>query len=259
MFSRQKLGWLEAMNQLISSKIQLYTNKINSHSGKFLRKLHLKHHFNTRLGSFFLPRQYISDQMLLFILLDEYEKEELSILEKHLEPNDVVIELGAGIGFLANYYCRAAVGKHIAIEASPDLCQIIAQNTGQFQNLTILNGVASKNSGEHSFHIYQDYWASSLYPVHLDNPALQLVKTVSVPAIDLDQLIIEQQATCLICDIEGGEKELFEQFELNVPKIILELHWQILGHEQSLKILNRLVKRGYKLQGSQNVVIAIKK
>ncbi len=186
-----------------------------------------------------------------------YEASERELLLKHISPADKVVELGSGIGFLANEYCKQSNQQHIAIEASPKFCELIKQNTKQYSNLRIINGIASIKSEPMTFNIYKDFWVSSLLELHLEHD-LQLVEQVQIPTVNLDSLIKEHQTTLLICDIEGGEVELFQDFQLDVNKIILELHWGMIGFEAATQIITTLLERGYRISGCPDIFIAIR-
>ena len=66
----------------------------------------------------------------------------------------------------------------------------------------------------------QDFWTSSLIRPET------FVSVRKVPAYDLSETIQEHRPNFLICDIEGGEFDLFiEPLDLSsVEKICLELH-----------------------------------
>jgi FkbM family methyltransferase len=246
---------------------------------KLPRDLGLKHRFNTQVGPMNLPKAAISSNIFFHLINRDYEAPELALLDQYLSPDDRIIELGAGIGFLANRYAQYCPNQeHLAIEASPIMADVIRTNTDNLKNLTVINALATKqntatenrptkandainvNDTPESidFYIYSDFWASSTLPIHLTNRNRKLVKTIQVPTLDLDKLIHQHQATLLICDIEGGESDLLQMFELNVPKILMELHWRELGMESSVSILKALQSRGYKLFGTPDVLMAIK-
>lgn len=221
----------------------------------------------TPVGALQIPRALVSPTIFYHLTTGDYEAPERSLLERHLDPTDRVIELGAGIGFLANLYGRrCAAQQHLAIEASPVMSDLIRRNTQHLANLEVLNALAARPSSGTAasatstapFYIYQDFWASSTEPIHLTNPARKLVRTVQVPLVDLDALIAERGCTMLVCDIEGGEAELLRTFALEVPKIVMELHWQTLGIAGAMQVLRMLEARGYELSGSPEVVMAIK-
>lgn len=220
--------------------------------------------FSTAVGPLEMPRDSISPTVFYHLTNDDYEVPELGLLERHLSPDDHVVELGAGLGFLANVYGRrCAPQRHLAIEANPAMSELVRANTRQLGNVDVLNAVAARPDGESAaatvpFYVYDDFWASSTQPIHLSNPDCTLLRTLEVPAIDLDAVLAERRCTMLVCDIEGGEVDLLRSFRLDVPRILMELHWQVLGLSRVAQIIQLLESRGYRLFGSPEVLMAVR-
>lgn len=223
--------------------------------------LGLRERFTTPVGTLTIPKAWISPTLFWHLTTGDYELPERTLLDAHLNPADRVIELGAGIGFLANLYGRRCPhARHLAIEASPPMCDLIRTNTQHLGNVDVLNALAGRDSTRTTcdFYLYDDFWASSTQPIHLTNPSRRLMRTVQVPMVDLDALIAERDCSFLVCDIEGGEDALVRTFELKVPKILMELHWRELGMARALAILRLFEDRGYTLTGSPEVFLASK-
>jgi FkbM family methyltransferase len=257
---------------LIEHMLSPIADKCAFHARKLPWTLGLKSRFNTRVGLLTVPRAIVSPAIFYHLINGDYESPELALLDEYLTPDDNVIELGAGIGFLANRYGKRCPNQsHLTIEASPVMADLIRTNTRHLGNIEVINAVAARSQTSSStdipntssprtvdFHVYTDYWASSTQPIHLTNPERHLVRTLQVNMIDLDELIARRHVTMLVCDIEGGEYELVKTFELNVPKILMELHWRELGMMRALSVLRTLEERGYSLLGSPDVLMAIK-
>lgn len=238
-------------------KGQFYAKKLAWMSGAARR-------FQTPVGMLTIPREAVSPTIFYHLTEGDYEEPERRLLEEHLSPDDRVIELGAGMGFMANLYGRRCPNeRHLAIEASPEMSALAATNTSHLTNVQVLNAVAARpaptSAGQAPsvpFHIYESFWGSSTEPLHLTDPERRLVRTVQVPVVDLDALIAEYRCTTLVCDIEGGEFDLLRTFELNVPTLLIELHWRALGMSRALSVLTTLESRGYRLSGSPDVFLA---
>lgn len=237
------------------------SKKIAFYARKLTWLLGLRDRFDTPVGALTIPRAGVSPTLFWHLTTGDYEVPERALLHEHLRAADRVIELGAGIGFLANVYGRRCPEmRHLAIEASPIMCDLIRTNTQHLGNVDVLNALAGRDSerATRDFYIYRDFWASSTQPIHVTNPERRLVETVQVPMVDLDALIAERECSFLVCDIEGGEDSLVRTFELKVPKILMELHWRELGMERALHILRVFEDRGYTLTGSPEVFLATK-
>jgi len=154
-----------------------------------------------------------------------YEKPEVSGLPKFIEPNDRVIELGAGIGFISTYLAKQlGVRDIICVEAAPHLCDFIKRvhsengiSCAQVKNAVALND--NGKPGDVDFYVREPFWSSSLDPE--DGHA----RIVKVPTLPLSDLIREFKPNTLVVDIEGGEVDLFEPLDLTgVEKVYLEIH-----------------------------------
>jgi FkbM family methyltransferase len=256
---------------LVEHVVSPLAHKLAFHARKLPWTLGLKDRFNTRVGLLTIPRTLVSPAIFYHLINGDYESPELELLDQYLCADDSVIELGAGIGFLANRYGKHCPHqRHMAIEASPIMVDLVRTNTKHLGNIEVVNAVAARSSAgatperpqesPHTvdFHVYSDFWASSTQPLHLTNPQRHLVRTVQVDMIDLDEVIAKRHVQMLVCDIEGGEYDLVRTFDLNVPKILMELHWHELGMARALSVLRTLEDRGYRLLGSPDVFMAIK-
>ena len=154
-----------------------------------------------------------------------YERDEVNGTPKFIKPDDRVIELGAGIGFISSFLARNLKVKDIlCIEADPNLCAFIQRvhrandiSTAQVKNAVALNDAAQ--SGTAKFYIRDPFWSSSL------DDSSEYVKAVDVPVVILSDLIRDFHANTLIVDIEGGEKDLFDPLDLTgIDKVFLEIH-----------------------------------
>ena len=255
---------------LVEHVVSPVARKLAFHARKLPWTLGVRNRFHTKVGVLTVPKTVVSPAIFYHLVNGDYETPELTLLDEYLSPDDRVIELGAGIGFLANRYGkRCPAQTHVTVEASPGMADLIRLNTRHLGNIEVINAVAAKpptselhlrNGSAHTvdFHEYKDYWASSLAPVHLTNPQRRLVRTLKINTIDLDELIRTRHANMLVCDIEGGEYDLIKHFNIDVPKILMELHWKELGMVRAMTVLRTLQERGYQLVGSPDVLMALR-
>lgn len=157
-----------------------------------------------------------------------YERPEMQAIPKFLEPDDRVLELGAGIGYISSFVAGVVGVAHVTcVEANPKLAAFIrrAHDLQGLSNTDIRNCVALPGdkplapNGRVDFYIREPFWSSSL------DPGRDAVSVTQVEQAYLHDLIAETQATALIVDIEGGERDLFVGGDLgSVRKIYVELH-----------------------------------
>lgn len=62
----------------------------------------------------------LSPSLKMFFYSDSYENYEIRLLEKYLNENDIVMELGTGIGFLSAFCAKKVGSKNVySFEANP--------------------------------------------------------------------------------------------------------------------------------------------
>ncbi|MBL4556551.1 MAG: hypothetical protein JKP98_03220 [Rhodobacteraceae bacterium] len=66
-----------------------------------------------------------------------------------------------------------------------------------------------------------------------------------VPRLSLSRLIADVRPTVVLCDVEGGELDLFAGADLaGVRAVILELHPRVYGEEGTAQVLHALRQAG---------------
>ena len=167
----------------------------------------------------------ITDKIEHSINKGNYEKDEVNGMPKFIKPDDRVIELGSGIGFISTFlYKQLNVENILCIEADPNLCDFIKRvhkvngvKSVDVQNLIALNGEQEGKSAK--FYVRNPFWSSSL------DETPDYVKVEDVKTTPLSDLIKTFNANTLIIDIEGGEREIFNKTDLSgIKKIFLEIH-----------------------------------
>ena len=98
------------------------------------------------------------------ILSGNYEQEEMRGLSAILAPTDVVMEIGAGIGFLSSHCAKVVGSENIyAFEANPELEAVIRDTyelNGVSPHLEIC--VLAHQGGERTFYLEETFLKSSL-------------------------------------------------------------------------------------------------
>jgi FkbM family methyltransferase len=178
------------------------------------------------------------------IFFSEYEDKEIEIVARRLASDDVVMEVGAGIGFLSAY-CAKRIGSErvFAYEANPAMMEVIAA-TYRANGVTpeVHNALLANGEGSREFHVEPEFWASSTVKGSAS------ANTIRVPQRDLNAELARVRPTFLIVDIEGGEIEFFETADLaGVRKICVETHPGIHANEALSGMLGRLIQQGFAL------------
>jgi FkbM family methyltransferase len=181
------------------------------------------------------------------ILTGRFESEEAEAVAGIVEPGDVVLEIGAGIGFMSTLLSRAAgVERVIAVEANPQLLPYMARlhDLNGVRGVRRLNAVLGRDAAAAAtatFYLREDFWMGSLLPG--PNPYRA---TVEVPTIGLDALLRQEGVTLIVCDVEGAESFLFAEADLpGVDRVFLELHDHVTGLRGIASLFAALGSRGF--------------
>ncbi len=173
-----------------------------------------------------------------------YERREAAQLGAIIEPDEIILEVGAGLGFISTIAALNPNTQHVEIfEANPDLKPLIetVHRINQVHHVTVNTGVLmhQPTAATVPFYVCPDFWASSLS----HHPAS---REVEVPAVDLNQTLQRIRPTMIICDIEGGELDLFAHAELDgVQKILMETHQEVFGRKNMKRLFDNLSDRGF--------------
>ena len=198
-------------------------------------------------GAKLIRSKLISPAVLKEIATGHYEGDEILCALVNLDPHDVVLELGAGIGALSSVVLsRKKAAGWVCVEANPDLLPLIRKNhkLNNIPGVDIINGALGNDPAqtERDFYVKKDFWDSSL----LRPEKFAAVKRVSIR--QFSDILAEYRPTFIICDIEGGEYELFAgEVDLGpVRKVCMEIH--IAGQSELDRLDAFFQKRGFALK-----------
>lgn len=174
-----------------------------------------------------------------------YEQNEVSLLKQFLGEGEVVLELGAGIGYMGVTALKSGLcQRYVAYEANPDLIPIIKNNMRRNNAFFELkNAILLNDKVLQPFYVTPAFWASSI-----KKPIDGAYKKILIQAQNKNEVIQSIAPTMLIIDIEGGEADFFEGLYLDsVQKIILEIHPMVLSDDSLSTIYSFLLREGFVL------------
>lgn len=176
----------------------------------------------------------------------EYEHQESSELPWIIEDGERILEIGGGIGYISALAARDKRTSSIRVyEANPFLIPLIKNihRINCIEGVEVLNGVLSNNKNEtkSKFYLRQDFWASSLKEKPWDYN-----EVIEVPNMSFSQEIKTFNPTLIICDIEGGELDLFQNSTLEgVNKVYMEVHQDVLGRRGMKSLFDVMSDKGF--------------
>lgn len=172
-----------------------------------------------------IDRSILSPYMELTLAAGRYERRERELANRIIRNGDVVLELGAGLGFIGACLRRySGAGKIISIEANPRLIPYIRRvhSLNGIEEVEVLHGVVVPDRGAPAtipFYCRRDFWASSL------DGTTPFEREVEVTSFVLSDILANHQPDVLVMDIEGGELELLAAPDLGtVRALVIETH-----------------------------------
>ena len=196
-------------------------------------------------------KRFISDKVAKRLRTDTYESPEVLGLAKFLKPTDRILEFGSGLGFISSFAAKQfGVSDITCVEANPELCSYIRRvhSENGIEGATVCNAVALSDASEWPagdtvpFYITNPFWSSSLAKPRKQVEYLE----TSVPVIRFNELIEQKKPTVIICDIEGGEEDLFRQAKLKgVRSVFMELHTRIYGGHGIRNVFDAMHRNGF--------------
>lgn len=190
-----------------------------------------------------------------------YELKETEAVLKTVREGDVVIELGAGIGYMSTLVASKRNIKSVhAFEANPALVPYIksVHAANNLSNAHVVHGILGKRKGTVDFYVRDNLLASSMMPFEGENePTVE-----KVDVLNAKQVFKDIEPNVLICDIEGAEADLLPELDLSkLRAAIVELHPQYIGPEGVNKVFRAFMDGGlaYYHRASTNKVVCFRR
>ena len=170
-----------------------------------------------------------------------------------IEPGDVVVDVGANIGFYSLLFANRTgpAGTVVAVEALPKLAAVVKQNAerNDLQNIRIVNVAASDRTGELTLHeAPQTNIGMTTTRSDRGFPATTVVSSLPLTAILTAD---EMQRTSLIkIDIEGGEVPVVRHLLDNLhkfpraPSVAVEA--SVADNAEWAELFERFLAQGYR-------------
>lgn len=181
-----------------------------------------------------------SPQIVDTIKRGDYELQERDQLPGLLRSDDVVLEIGAGCGFMSTLVAKSLPARSVhCVEANPALIDVIRLTHRANQvEVDVHHEVLSDAGAEVDFYLHEDFWGSGTHSF--------LGKPIKVPATPFQHRLDAVRPTMIIVDIEGGEESLFDGADLRgVMKIMVELHQPTIGRRGVKRLFDTLAAREF--------------
>ena len=173
-----------------------------------------------------VPDALINNRIAAKLASGKYEGQEAAAARMRLRDGQRVLELGAGVGYIATLCARVAGPENVTtVEANPSMLPVIRANLDRngAGAVTLLHGAVTGRAGTEAavaFDGARSFWAG-----HIANEQSAPDRLVEVPALGLDALLARVRPDLVIMDIEGAEAHLFDApWPDHVRSVMMELH-----------------------------------
>jgi len=189
-------------------------------------------------------------------LYKEREKFATEYMNSFIKDDDIIIEIGANIGYYVLLENKIATkGKIIAIEPMPFSRKLLTMNVklNNAENVEIYPFAIGDQNKEQDFYIYTKINISGFN----QNPNENLVSTIKVKTVTLDNFIKSYMdgipPNVLRMDVEGFEYNVIKGALDTIQKchklrIFMEIHPHILSKEQLNDLLGILENNDFKIK-----------
>jgi FkbM family methyltransferase len=177
-------------------------------------------------------------------LLGDLESEEENMIASITQPNAIVYDIGANIGYYAIGIARkiGEKGQLYAFEPSSEARMVLERNVqqNQLKNVRVIPHAVSNKTGMIPFHVSDNGTMSSIN----QNYNKTIHEEITIQAVSLDDFVFQEKNPApqfVLIDVEGAEllvlegmREVLKQFR---PTILCEIHWlgeAVLAIEQGL-------------------------
>ena len=173
-----------------------------------------------------------------------YEHRKIRQLRAKIEPNDVFVDLGAGLGFTALFAAvMIGAGRVTAVEADPRAAAMARANFAlNDRAIDLIEGAAV--GGEDAT---VDFYPNATFGTSACFPRAGGIDAIRVPRVDLAALLRERRATVLNVDVEGAEYSLLSSLEsfAALRVILVHIHEQSIGYKRSAELIRLLFDHGF--------------
>jgi len=211
----------------------------------------------------------VNDSSMYVDLKDKGISKELSVhkkrerfstefVKKIIKTKDIIIDIGANIGYYALLEARLAKkGKIYAIEPIPKNNKLLNENVklNKYKNISIFQyAIGDKNEIGIMNISDKCNWSS-----FTKNPNTKVLEEIKVPLITLDKFIeknVKKNPSLIRMDVEGYECQILKGMKKMLKegkplKIFMELHPYWLGlmsREDMKELINTLKKNNFKIK-----------
>jgi FkbM family methyltransferase len=195
-----------------------------------------------------IDRSIVSEAILGAMAKRQYEHVEARIgaamlEEDHFPGDQVLLEIGAGLGFVGSRLFKTGkINKIFSYEANAGLIPLIQETHSVNRVVSEVRHavLGPEGGGDTEFFVPHDFWAASTKPREFSEKLI-------CPRVSLNDAISDTSPTILMVDIEGGEKDLFKSSVTlgGVQQILIEIHQSMIGRAGIVSFFSDMCRLGF--------------
>jgi FkbM family methyltransferase len=189
--------------------------------------------------TFYLPANDKSIVANFLAFYDSYEPLHTEIAKREIRPGDVVLDIGANIGYFTLLFAKLVGrdGAVFAFEPTPDTFALASKNVelNGYSNVTLVQKALSNRAGRASLVVYDDIPGKNRL-----TPGVTEKNSIEVETVRLDDYFANysREISFIKIDVEGAEL------------LALEGGRRLLGRNHRLKILTEFIVADIKEAGA---------
>jgi FkbM family methyltransferase len=172
-----------------------------------------------------------------------YERGEARCVLLRVAPDDVVMEIGAGVGFVSTLCARRVGSSRVTCYEGNSALLPRIRETFAVNGVApaLVNAVLGREASEAELFVEREFVASSLRERSGE------ARAVRVPQLAVNEELRRVRPSCLVIDIEGGESELLPAIAWDgVRKLVLEVHPHVIGEARVGELIALLAAQGFR-------------
>ena len=178
-------------------------------------------------------------------------------VKKELDANNIVVDIGANIGYYALLEAKIVGdnGKVYAIEPVSENIEVLRKNIvlNKFTNIEVHQIALGSNNDIHPFYVTNKQNLCSFIDLHEIDPSVSNIAIRNVKTITLDSFLHTKPSPHFIrMDVEGYEYEILKGAEATLRDIkqlliFIEVHFHILQKQDSVNLFRLLKGYGFEI------------
>jgi FkbM family methyltransferase len=185
------------------------------------------------------------------------ERISVEVVTKELKSGDIVVDIGANIGYYVLLESKLVgdKGKIYAIEPDPSNVELLEKNIeiNGLSNVEVFQHAIGDSNDIHSMHLFSERNLGTLMDIAGTSKEELVTGNIEVKTLTLDDFLENKPYPNLIrMDVEGYEYQIIRGMknilQRNLPlTLFIDFHFHLLKRQESVEILNTLKSAGFRI------------